>query len=96
MLLCCPYMGTALIESLLAGCAVVAFDNESHRAIAGDGPVIFVPNGSTIEAVNALKKQLMNPDLLIQYQTKSRSYAWNKRNAEEIAKSYIAPMVDIS
>ena len=94
---CCfaPYMGTALIESLLAGCAVVAFDNEPHRAIAGDGPVIFVPNGSTIDAANALEKLLINPDLLMQYQTKSRSYAWNKWNAEDIAKAYIAPMVGI-
>lgn len=88
-----PYMGTALVEVLLAGCAVVAYDNDPHRGIAGDGPITFVPQGDPDVAAEALAALLRDPAGLAERGEAARRYAWRKWNDAAIGEAYAAPLV---
>lgn len=88
-----PYMGTALVEVLLAGCAVVAYDNDPHRGIAGDGPVIFVPHGAVAAGAEAMAALLGNMPALAKRRKASRDYAWAKWNDRAIGEAFVAPIV---
>lgn len=88
-----PYMGTALVEVLLAGCAVVAYDNSAHRGIAGDGPVIFIPHGDTVKGAEALANLLNDPVVLEARRDACRRFAAAKWNEQSISASYVAPMI---
>lgn len=89
-----PYMGTALVEVLLAGCAVVAYDNDPHRGIAGDGPVDFVPHGDALAASEILAGLLEDPAALAIRREICRRYAWNKWNLLAIGEAFVAPLVN--
>lgn len=88
-----PYMGTALVEVLLAGCSVVAYDNTPHRAIVGNGPVSFVASGDINAASEVIRSLLANPVALQAMGLSTQKFAWRKWNKNAIAQAYVAPLL---
>ncbi|EKS35624.1 glycosyltransferase family 4 protein [Afipia clevelandensis] len=57
-----PMQGSALLESLGAGLATVAYDHETHRALIDNGRTgVLVPHRDIAAAADVLKKWLANP-----------------------------------
>jgi glycosyltransferase involved in cell wall biosynthesis len=88
-----PYMGTALVEVLLAGCAVVAYDNDPHRGIAGDGPIEFVRHGDAMGAAEVLGALLKDPNRSTALREATAGYARAKWNANAIGNAFVAPLI---
>lgn len=88
-----PYMGSALVEVMLAGSAVVAYDNDPHRGIAGGSPVQFVRHACPDAAVDAICPLLNAKQTLTSLRVATKEYAWNKWSMDNISNSYIAPLV---
>ncbi|KKJ77013.1 hypothetical protein WH95_10130 [Kiloniella litopenaei] len=88
-----PYSGTALAEALYAGCCIVAYDNLPHRAIAGDGPIIFIPDRDLEAAATVFKDLLEEETSAANFQQKSADYAKEKWNIEAIGLAYRNPLI---
>lgn len=88
-----PYMGSALVEVMLAGSAVVAYDNDPHRGIAGGSPVKFVRHACPDEAADAIRHLLDAQMTLTSLRVATKEYAWNKWSMDNISNSYIAPLI---
>jgi len=58
-----PMQGSALLETLAAGVATIAYDHETHAALIESGVNgILVPHRDTQRAAEALRQWLLNPD----------------------------------
>ncbi|CAN5172267.1 hypothetical protein BH10PSE11_BH10PSE11_27210 [soil metagenome] len=59
-----PMQGSALLESLGAGLATVAYDHETHRALIDNGRTgVLVPHRDIAAAANVLEGWLASPDI---------------------------------
>lgn len=87
------YMGSALVEAFLAGCAVVAYDNDAHRAIGGDSPSKFIQHGAIKNAASAIYALISSPDKLLLQRNETRKYALKKWSKENIINAYMAPIL---
>ncbi len=88
------YTGNALTETLAAGCCVVAYDNDPHRAIAGEAPIRFVPDRDTRGAATALADLMRDPVTTAMMQRGAMQYARDTWSLEAASKVYVAPIIN--
>jgi glycosyltransferase involved in cell wall biosynthesis len=84
-LMIAPMQGTALLEALACGLAVVAYDHETHRAhIDNDVNGLLVPHRDVGAAAAALSNLIDNPERRRRLATAAREYVVSNLSFEKM------------
>jgi glycosyltransferase involved in cell wall biosynthesis len=90
-----PMQGSALLETLAAGLATVAYDHETHAALITSGENgVLVPHRDTNAAADVLRQWLKEPQLAQYFATAARERVERLYNLEAMRALLMQPFIE--